>query len=155
MQKTLVVYYSRTGNTKKIGDEIARRMKAEVEEIITLKDRKGIKGYIVSGFEASKKRSASIEKIKEDPKDYDLVIIGTPVWAWNISSPIRTYLEKKKDSFNKVAFFCTQGGSGDKKSFEEMEALTGKKPVAVLTLRTKEVAKGEYAEKVKEFIKQL
>ncbi len=50
--KTLVVYYSRTGNTKLIGDELAAVLGADVEELKDRDDRSGRMGYIRAGRDA-------------------------------------------------------------------------------------------------------
>jgi flavodoxin len=138
--KTLVVFYSRTGTTKKVGEMIAQKLNADVEEIKDTVDRSGAKGYLISGRDAMKKRLTKLEPSKFNPADYDLVIIGTPVWGWNMSVPVRTYLTEQKDNFqNKVAFFVTMGGSGDQKAFLGMEKMLSKKPVAVFSATTREV----------------
>ena len=67
---------------------------------------------------------------------------------------IRTYLSKNKNKFNKLAFFCTQGGSGGESTFKGMEEMT-KKPVAVLSLIGKEIKNSQYQGKVKEFCDKL
>lgn len=147
-QKILVVYYSRTGNTKKIGDEIAKKLKADSEEIIDLKDRKRfIVGWLISGKDATTENTTEI-KFKKDPSKYDLVIIGGPVWAWTITPAIRKYLSTNK--LKKVAFFATCGSQFGK-TFGEMEKLS-KKPEVVLGLNKKEIKAGNYNEKMKEFI---
>lgn len=152
--KQLVVYYSRTGVTKTVGEELAKQLRCDAEEIISVKNRKGIIGYIISGKEAVLKKPAKIKEIKKDSSSYDIVIIGTPVWGHNMSSPIRTYLIKNKDKLKNVAFFCTMGSSGSQKTFNEMEKLS-KKPITVLELKTAEVKSREYENKLKEFVKLL
>ncbi|MEA2036667.1 MAG: flavodoxin [Nanoarchaeota archaeon] len=149
--KCLVVYYSRTGVTKEVGDKIANSLGCDVEEVKSAKNRKGVIGYLLSGKEAMKKTPANIEKVKKDSASYDMVIVGTPVWAWNMSSPIRMYLRVNKDRIKKVAFFCTQGGSGAEKTFLEMGKIIGSNPVATLDLKTVEVKKEDYSSKVNEF----
>ena len=151
--KSLVVFYSRTNTTKTVAESIAKLLKADTEEITSVKDRSGPMGYIISGKEAVLKQLAEIEQTKINPKDYDLIIIGTPVWGWTMSSPVRTYLTKNKDLFKKIAFFCTMGGSGDEKTFKHMEDICNKKPVATLALKTKEVKQNKYS--VKEFVNKL
>lgn len=93
--------------------------------------------------------------IAKNPSDYDLIIIGTPVWAWNISSPIRAYIEGNKEKFAKLAVFCTMGGDGDVKAFNEIEKLCGKKAIARLTLKTKEAVAGDYSDKLEAFCVSL
>lgn len=153
--KTLVAYYSRTGTTKKVALAIAEKLGADVEEIIDTVDRSGVKGYLISGRDAMKKRLTELVVPKFDPEGYDLVVIGTPIWGWNVSVPARTYAEDHKYKFKDVAFFCTMGGSGSEKAFWELENIVGKTPLGTLTLKTAEVVKGEYSEKLKKFIETL
>jgi flavodoxin len=153
--KTLVVYYSRTNTTKKVGDKIAEMLESDVEVLDDIKKRSGALGYIKCGREATIKELPKINKPKLDPSKYDLVIIGTPIWAWTMSSLIRTYITNMKDKFSNVAYFCTMGGSGDKKAFSHMSEIIGKNPKATLTLLTKEVVKENYIEKVEQFVDKV
>ena len=153
--KILVVYYSRTGTTKKIATAIASHVDCDLEEIGDVADRSGLVGYMKSGKEASLKQLPDIKAQKKDPADYDLVVIGTPIWAWDVASPVRTYLTRNAGKIKKAAFFCTMGGSGDKGAFKTMEGFCGTKPKATLVLRTKEVVQNAYAELVKDFAKKL
>lgn len=153
--KTLVAYYSRTGTTKKVALEIANKLGAEIEEIKDTVNRSGVKGYLVSGRDAMKKRLTVLEATSKNPADFDLVIIGTPIWGWNMSVPVRTYITEQKNNFQKVAFFCTMGGTGDDKAFAEMEQIIGQKPAATLALLTRDVAKNDFAEKLEKFTAAL
>jgi len=73
----LVVFYSRTGTTKKVAEAIATKLGCDIEEIIDTKSRRGLLGFLRSGLEATLKRLTTIEEIKNDPASYDVVIIGT------------------------------------------------------------------------------
>ncbi|MBD3314109.1 hypothetical protein GF345_06720 [Candidatus Woesearchaeota archaeon] len=152
--KSLVVFYSRTGTTRKVAEDIAEALNADTEEIIPERDRKGVMGYLVSGKEATQKKAAEIKKTEKDPSKYGLVVIGTPIWGWNLSSPVRAYIQQNKSKINKAAFFCTMGGSGDRTAFEDMRKEV-KKPVATMSLKTKEVADDSYKDDVKEFVRKL
>ncbi len=110
--QALVVYYSRTGHTKKVGDELAKALPGDVEEIVDTANRAGPIGWLMSGREGSGKKLAKIQPVKKDPANYDIVVIGTPIWAANMSSPVRTYLTENKAKFKNVAFFCTEGSKG-------------------------------------------
>ena len=153
--KILVVFYSRSGNTKKIAEAISEILKCDNEEIFDMKNRKGIPGFLSAGTDANLRRLTAIKEIKNNPSLYDLVIIGTPIWSSNISTPIRTYLFLYKEEFKKVAFFCTRLGSDAKKVFDDMKNLSQKTPIASLKLTSREVARDQYMQKVKEFIKNL
>lgn len=150
--KTLVVYYSRTGNTKKVGEAIAKQLKSDIEQIEDVKSRLGPIGWLRSGREAKNKKLVEIKPTKKDPSRYDLVVIGTPVWAATVSSPVRTYLSKYK--FKRVAFFCTCGGIRSK-ILEAVEEVCGKRPIAALEIKAKEMKERSYVSKIKEFVAKL
>ena len=156
--KTLVVFYTRTGTTKKAAEAIAKELGCDIEELSDGKDRKGLIGWIMAGKDAGQKTMEKLKELEHNPSGYDLVIIGTPVWNFSVSSPVRTFLITHKDRLKKVAFFFTGGGGGgnvNKNVLPHMTVACGKDPVATLALRTDEVAKGEHMQKIKEFVKKI
>ena len=150
--KTLIVFYSRTGKTRKIAEELAVKLKADFQHITTPKNYQGVMGYLRGGKEAMKKVTPHIHVVHKDPMKYDMVIFGTPVWVGTMCPPIRTYMTKNK--FKKVAFFATQGSANKQKVFDEMEKIS-KKPIATMFLTTKEVVTNNYDSKLKEFVRRL
>ncbi len=152
--KTLVVFYSRTGTTRKVASDIAKRLGCETEEIVDTKKRSGVLNYLSSGRDARNKKLTKLEDPKKDPSEFDLVVIGTPCWAGKMSVPVRTYISLKKDGFRKVAFFYTAGGRGEGIPSDMSEAC-GKTPLATLGITTKDVAKNEAAGKITEFVGKL
>ncbi|TFG21495.1 MAG: hypothetical protein EU529_13430 [Promethearchaeota archaeon] len=152
---SLVVYYSRTGKTKEVGNLISEKLSCDVEEIFDTKKRSGILGFIKSGKDAIKKKLTTLEEINKNPDLYDLIIIGTPIWASNMSTPIRTYISEHKDKFKNIAFFCTEGSKGGVKCFENMENLCDKKPMATLEINKKMIKKDIYIDKIKDFVEEI
>ena len=108
--KSLIVYYSRTGNTRFVAETVAAEIGADVEEVVDLKKRSGPIGYLSGGSEARRGKETQIAPTKKSPAQYDLIIVGTPVWASRPSPAILTYLKKNDLSGKKVAVFFTQGG---------------------------------------------
>ena len=153
--KTLIAFYSRTGTTKKVAEALAGKLGADLEEIKDTVDRGGVRGYLVSGKDAMMRKLTVLEPVTRNVSDYDLVIAGTPIWSWNISSPIRTYLTEQKSNFKNLAFFCTMGGSGDEKAFKEMEETSGKKPLTAASFLTREVASDNFSEKTDKFVNDI
>jgi len=141
--------------TKKVAEILKQKLNCDIEEITSIKDRKGLIGYLSSGLEAMKKVQAEIKSLTKNPADYDLVIIGTPVWALNISSPIRTFITEQKDKFKKVAFLATMGGSGHQRTFKYMSETIGQQPIATLDFKTVDVVKNKMEEKIDKFIEKL
>lgn len=153
--KILVVFYSRTGTTRKVGQMIAQKLGADLEEIVDTVDRSGIIGYMKSGKDALQKKLTIINPVTKDPAEYDLVIIGTPNWGTHMASAIRTYITEQKGKIKKAAFFCTQGGKGESKLLSEMKDLSGIQPLEELTILTREVTRNDYEKKVDEFCNKL
>jgi flavodoxin len=121
--KTLVVYYSRTGNTKVVAEKVASELKAEIEEVIDLKNRNGRFGFLKAGYDATRGNETKIEETQKSPIDFELIVVGTPVWNSRPASAIRTYLKKNDFSGKKVAVFCTNEGMGKEKALERIKAL--------------------------------
>ena len=152
MQKTLVVYFSRTGYTHKVAEQIAARCGADLERLQDARPRAGVWGYLRSAREALKKTLIEIRPVTKVPADYELVVLGTPVWAGNLCSPARAYLAAHRGQFRQVAFFCTQGGSGAEKVFCDMAELCAKQPVGTLALKDSEIKTGRYSNKLDQFL---
>ncbi|MFH1221547.1 MAG: hypothetical protein V1492_00505 [Candidatus Micrarchaeota archaeon] len=153
--KTLVVFYSRTGTTKKLAEDMAAALGCDTEELLDTRDRKGVMGYLLAGRDATLKSLTTLQPLQKDPAAYDLVLIGTPVWSFNISVPVRAYIVENWEKFRRVAFFCTQGSTGAENAFREMEMLCGKKPIAKLAVSTRDVVNRKYEEKLTEFIQEV
>lgn len=153
--KMLTVFFSKSGNTKMIAEIIAKVTESDIEEVKDTKNREGFSGYIRCALEGLFKRQTSIKERTKDPANYDLVIIGTPVWSGSVSSPIRTYIIQNRHRFRNVAFFCSYGGQGNFRTFAQMTDLIGRNPLATLDVREKEITGGTYTPKVEIFIKEL
>jgi len=148
--KILIAYYSRTKNTKKLAEELAEELKAEIDEIEDEKDRSGWIGAFIGGFDSLFKIKTPI-KNKKDPEKYDLIILGTPVWARKMTPAIRTYFYKYE--FKNIAFFSTSE-SEETKQFTEMTILS-KKPIATLSVKKSTINSNKTNKKISEFINQI
>ena len=154
-KKCLVVCYSRTGTTRQVAEAIAERLHAELEEIVDRKKRSGPLGFVIAGKDAKLKKLTEIDEPRNDPGAYDLVVIGTPVWAGTMCPAIRTYITRFKDRLPDVALFLTTGGSGVDGTFRAMAELCGKEPLARLALTTKQVRKEDWSSDVQAFVDQI
>jgi flavodoxin len=112
--KSLVVYYSRSGNARFVAQTIAAELGSDVEEVVDLKNRGGVLGFLSGGFDAMRGKETKIGETKKSPADYDLVVVGTPVWGSRPTPAIRTYLRRNDFSGVKVALFFAQGGKKPK-----------------------------------------
>lgn len=150
--KTLIVYYSRSSHTKKVAEEIRDSLSADIEEIRETQSRDGFVGYLNAAKDAVLKKDSDVIELTCDPKNYDLVIIGTPVFAFNMAGAVRSFLNKYGKEIKEVAFFATMGGSGDKRTFANMKELCRSEPFATASFIDKEIVKGTHQENLKHFV---
>jgi flavodoxin len=149
------MYYSRSGNTKKVAETLKDYIKADLEEVIDEKNRKGVIGWIMAGKDAGEKSLTKIREPKKDPGEYELVIIGSPIWNDTVSTPIRTYITMNKDKLDKYALFFTQK-SQETSGLTDVKEILGRSPVTTLNLIEKtDIKTGVYPEKVEEFAVKL
>lgn len=151
--KTLIVYYSRTNVTKEIANKIQSKLNCDIEEITDNKNYNGKIGFLKGGFQASTGRGSKIKEISKNPADYDLVIIGTPVWASNMATPIFTYLSKYYNDISNIACFCTCMGSGYEKTLDKMAKVARKEPLSTMYLTSKDIENPD--EKINNFINNI
>lgn len=151
----LVVYYSRSETTRKVAEALASALSCDIEEITDVSNRRGRIGYLRSLIEAVRQRPSVIAPMAKDPSGYQLVIIGTPVWAGSVSSPVRAYLLRYASRLRSAAFFCTLGGRGAEGTFAQMEKLIGQTPQARLSITAHEVASHSFGPSVNELAHTL
>ena len=127
MKKVLVLYYSTTGNTELIAQKIATTCEGELEEVKLENPNRyrGFLKYALGGFDVFRKLEPQILPLKKDPKAYDIIFIGTPMWNRGITPAIRTLLAKLQGLNKKIYFFYTQKGN-HKKLQASVEALINK-----------------------------
>ena len=120
--KALVLFYSQTGNTKGVAQEIVTRIGAEMEEIVPVQPYD-------TGFRATIERCLKdreegkiieIQPLTADPAKYDVIFIGYPVWFGTYAPPVATFLDQTDLSGKKIVPFCTFGSGGLDSSVRDM-----------------------------------
>ena len=120
----LVLYYSQTGNTKMVAEEIAKHLNADIEEITM------VNPYDTS-FQATIERckeemaqgiTPEINPVKSDPTQYDIIFLGYPVWFGTYAPPVTTWLSCVDLSGKKLVPFCTFGSGGLDSSVKDLKA---------------------------------
>lgn len=120
--KTLVLYYSLTGNTKMVAEEFANRLGADIEEITCVNPYD-------TNFQACIQRClqdraagtvTEINPVKADISQYDQIFIGYPVWFGTYAPPIATFLANNDLSGKTLVPFCTFGSGGLESSTKDM-----------------------------------
>jgi len=136
--KTLIVFYSLTGNTEKIAQAIAEATAGEMLEIRLKKDlpAKGFMRFFWAGAQLVKKELPELLPMGIDLGNYDLMFLGTPVWGGNTVPPVRSFLLGAELRNKKIALFCAHGGDDPGQAFVSLEKeLAGNKIVGKIDFK--------------------
>ena len=122
--KTLIVYYSYTGNTKKIANAIKNNLNCDILEVTPKIPFSNDYDEVIAEYQNNSIEDKSIEiiDIGIDLKEYDKIINGSPVWWYTICPVITTILKKYDLSGKKIYPFATNAGWLGK-TFKDIEKL--------------------------------
>ena len=114
--KTLIVYYSYDGNCALVAERLAAALKAETLRLETADDkrRSGLAKYVWGGRMVFSHIQPALKPYALRPEDYNLVVIGFPVWAGSPAPPLLSFLSETKIGGRKIALFCCHGGGKGK-----------------------------------------
>jgi len=155
MSRKLIIYYSRSNATRTLAAELVQALGADVIALQEPRSRAGVAGFMRSLWDASRGVLPPIAPLHVDPSHYDLILLGTPVWAGRAACPMRRFLCDAAHRLPPTAYFCTYGGRGYDTAFSDMCTLDGKAPVATLAIRRAELLQGHYTEKLDRFVAKL
>lgn len=110
--KKLIVFYSYTGNTKKIANMIKEKLDCDILELEPLVPFSDDYDEVVNEYQNNSinNREVPINDININLNDYDEVIIGTPVWWYTISPVVTAFLKQNDLSNKKVYMYATNAG---------------------------------------------
>lgn len=153
--KTLVVYFSRTGQTQRVANEIARRCDAHLDGIRL--QNQGIPWF--AGWRYNWQTLTHAEppicRPTRNPANYDLVVLGIPTTRAGLAPPIRSYVRQYGDRIRHMALFCAEGTGVDAQGFSEVSALYGKRPVATFGVARKHLPAIAHREQLIDFVDSI
>ncbi len=110
--KSLVVYYSYSGNTKQIAQMIQKETGSDIARIQTVKPYTGNYDAVVrqGRIEVNNRFEPEIKPIDIDTEAYGAIFIGTPVWWYTFAPAVRTFLNANGWAGKKAYPFASSGG---------------------------------------------
>jgi flavodoxin len=155
-KKILVAYFSHSGNTREIANQIHKSVVGDIFEI------KAVEPY-PSGYDACVQQAKQELDSGYKPalktkcgniKSYDLVFIGYPVWWGTIPAPVRTFLSEDDFSGKTIVPFCTHEGSGLGRSVTDISKLCPKSTIPDgIAVRGRDVKTSQ--KKVSEWLRKI
>ncbi len=129
--KVLVLYYSQTGATKTVAEEIQAQLGADIEAIEV---ENPYDGDFQQTIERCQKETESgelpqVKELKSNIEDYDIIFLGYPIWFGTYAKPIEALVKNVAFEGKKIVPFCTFGSGGLQASAEALKAALPKAEV--------------------------
>ncbi len=153
MKQIVIAYYSRTGVTRNVAEQLAALLDADLEEIREAKNRSGVLGLLGAGRDSTLKREAELTS-EHNVEGRKTVVVGMPLWVFKPPPAVRSYLKKVSLAGKKVCAFCTFYGSGGGRALEAVAELVPGGLAARLPLK-KPASNPNLAATLKEWAKQV
>jgi len=155
--KTAIIYYSLEGSTKFVAETLASELSSDLIELHPVKEipKTWFMKYFWWGKQVMMKESVKLKPYSFNKDDYDLIIVGTPVWAFTYSPPIRSFFDTYSLENKKTAFFCCHEG-GPKNTIQDMMNICEQSEIIGWKDFLKVFArKEEIVTEIKEWVKEL
>ena len=127
--KTLIVYYTLEGNTEYAAKAIAASLGADLLRIEPVKayPTGGFSKFFWGGKSAVMAEKPALQAYAFHPERYERIIFGFPVWAGNVTPPLRTFVQENQAALRdkRIAAFACQSGAGAEKAFGKLKACLG------------------------------
>ena len=136
--RTAIIYYSYSGNTHRVANLMAEILKGKGDDVVLVRIRplKEEKNFILQCRDAFLVKKPELYRTLTNLKDFDRVIIGSPVWAFKPAPAVNTYMDICQNISGKECMvFATYGsGAGKDRAIEFMKKDLEKKNVTVSTV---------------------
>jgi hypothetical protein len=124
--KTLIVYYSKSGNTRAVAEKVYSALSCDMEEI-----KYDEKAHTVSG--------------RLNPAAYGRVILMCPIWAFHLPEPMTLYLRQFKDGIRNYRLVVTCGRMGLRGCVSGCKKILGVAPEMAMKIRAKQIPDNQYS----------
>ncbi len=124
-KKVLIAYFSYSGNTKAVAEEIHKQIGGDLIEIVPATPYSETYNVCVAKAKAEQVANArpAISTKIADFEQYDTVYLGYPNWWGSMPMPVATFIETYKLDGKKVAPFFTHGGGGVQRCMSDLQKL--------------------------------
>lgn len=123
-QKMLVLYYSQTGTTQVVAEELQKQLGADIDSIVPVEPYAGdFQATIQRGQrEMQSGETPALKPLTVNIADYDVIFIGYPIWFGTYAMPIATLVKENDFAGKTIVPFCTFGSGGLNTSTDALKA---------------------------------
>jgi flavodoxin len=150
--KICIIYHSETGNTRHVARQIASAFDAHLIEVCDTASYSRLTRFLVWCKMARGEEKTTIDPRSPDVSEFDLVVFGSPVWAFKPTPAIHAAIDGLEGCMGKPAVaFSTHGGRPGQtdETFKKWIEARGMIPVAVTNIHQKAI---ENEKEIKELV---
>lgn len=151
MDKALVVVYSYTGTSRRLAQLLCSQLDWPLGEIRETRRRAGAAGTLRCVADSLLRRRPLIRYEGPDPRDFGAVVLVSPIWAYRLAAPMRSFVADRRADLPHVAVISTLGSSGGPNAVAEIGRLLGHAPILAAAFTAREVEDGSYAVRLQAF----
>ena len=130
--KTIILYYTFSGKTKKLAEEKAGELNADIEEVCDIKKPSMLGAFFTGAPKAIGRKTTKIKPVKADLSIYEKIIIMAPVWASHPAPAFNNIVELIPEG-KKIEIIMVSGGGGTKKTGQKTKDLFAKRGCEVVS----------------------
>jgi flavodoxin len=151
MDSILVVCYSYTGNSRRLAQLLASQRGWPLGEITDTASR----GALRCVLDSLLRREPPIHYRGPNPADFRTVVLISPIWAYRLAGPMRSFVAQHHARLRRVAVISTMGGAGASNAVEEIARLLGRTPILTAAFTVREIEDGSCTGRLLEFSDEL
>ena len=151
--KPFVVFYSRTGRAQMVATALKNQLGCEMGQIMSNSE----KGIFTIFLEQIFNRDDDQQPFTKDLKDYNPVIIVSPIWLMKLSSPARTFIKQGSLKGKDVYVFTTSGGplpEGRKEAVKKFASKYGLNVKKVIGLQIGKKIQTDFDKEIQDILRQ-
>ncbi len=155
MSKVLAVAYSYTGTSRRLAQLLVAQQQWTLAEVREARSRSGVAGTWRCLLDSFFHRRPKIHYDGPNPSEFDAVVLVSPIWAYRLAGPMRSFVASQRASLRDVAMISVMGEGGAPNAVAEVTQLIGRPPLMNAAFKTREVDDGSYAGRLKAFGKAV
>ena len=155
MDNTLVIFYSYTGTSKQLAQLLSAQFGWQLGEIVDARPRAGATGLMRCTAESLLRQRPKIRYQGPDPKDFESVVLVSPIWFYRLASPMRSFVAERARDLRQVAVVSVMGSQGGLNAAAEIAELLGRAPLLATAFTAIEVEDGSCAGRLQAFGRSL
>ena len=132
--KTIIVYFTFGGSTKKEAECLAAELGATLYRVRETRNRSFFGSFLPGAYLAMHRKAVNIQPLDINLQNYNRIIIGCPVWAGN-PAPAFNAIVELLPAGKEAELFIRSGVSGTQKSEKGTRALIEKKGCTIVSYR--------------------